>query len=612
MSDVMKQCVPLSTGVLSADQRVNYQFGLVLGVDEFEQEDLYFRERDERATRTYHGYGTAVGLHVTAERPAEAPADVEVKVTPGIAADKPGRPVVIPSAQCARVGAWIAAQEKQAAADEAAPPLEAHLSPSGDVTLYVVAEYGSCFDALVPLPGNPCGSDDEVTAASRVRDSWRLGFRWEPPDMTHWDGVRALADIMLPIELDELSPIESDEELLAEHIRALAPGAPAAATPLPAHPLLPASDARAAFDRLLTIWITEVRPTLSPNLIHPEGDPAILLSAITVVPADPFVVESPAITSYQEPDDEGRPYLAPTQLIQELVLMGGGARHQSEELPVFELASVSESAEPDSPRRLVLWFHLPGAVTMPIDISVSRAGAAPVSAAVVSAGDEKTFLLLPSAGPVLDREQFDIFLDLTRIQLVPADAGRLVSVADWLKDNGLEVVGRDGTTVTLHYTTATLQSGESEPPPQRPVLLLASAHGTGLVGQDQRPAIEVWFHVDEVADTGDERITRIDGEGIEVWGEVEENGLMRMRFEQNRLRHNVYQLVLDPEGWKEAGFTPYMRVLVHPEAVALGGFGGNCAQYAEARGILWHDTQRHSSGLSVVAQWVKIAERRVG
>ena len=78
MSEVMRRCVPASTGGLSPDLRVNYQFGLVLGVDEFEQEGLYLRERDERATRSLHGYGTAVGLHVTAARPVVAPDDVEV------------------------------------------------------------------------------------------------------------------------------------------------------------------------------------------------------------------------------------------------------------------------------------------------------------------------------------------------------------------------------------------------------------------------------------------------------------------------------------------------------------------------------------------------------
>ena len=382
MSGVMQRCVPLSTGALSPDQRVNYQFGLVLGVDEFEQEDLYFRERDERASRTLHGYGTTVGLHVTAERPAVAPDDVEVKIAPGILVDQPGRPVVIPTAQCARVGAWLAAQERQALADEAPSPLAEHLSPSGDLTLYIVAEYSSCLDALVPLPGNPCGSDDEVTAASRVRDAWQLGFRWEPPSMPHWDGARSLADLLLPIELHDGSPPLSDEEALAEHIRAMAPGVPPPPVPLPAPPVLPRAGARAALDRLLTIWITEVRPRLAPDLIHPEGEAAVLLSTLTVVPAAPFDVDSPSIVAFQSPDDEGRPYLAPSQLIQELVLMGGGITTivsgspieppppppaPEPQKPVLQLATASPMLVRQELPGIELWFHVDKAADFDVE-----------------------------------------------------------------------------------------------------------------------------------------------------------------------------------------------------------------------------------------------------
>jgi hypothetical protein len=394
--------------------------------------------------------------------------------------------------QCARVGAWLAAQEQLAAADETPSPLAEHLSPSGDVTLYVVAEYGSCLDALVPLPGNPCGSDDEVTAASRVRDGWSLGFRWEPPAMPHWDGVRALADLLLPIELHGDSPPVSDEELLAEHIRALVPGAPAPVDLLPSPPVLPRAEARAALDRLLTIWVTEVRPALAPDLVGPEGEAAILLSTVTVVPADPFNVATPAIVGFQAPDDEGRPYLAPSQLVQELVLMGGG-------VTTIVSGSPIEPPEPPAP---------------------------------------------------------------------PA------------------------------------------PPAQKLVLQLASASPV-LVDQEI-PGIEVWFHVDEAADIAEERIARVEAEGIEVWAELEAGGLAPIPYRRSRRRHNVYHLALDQEAWRDTEFSPYLRVLVHPEAVRLDRFGGNAADYAEAREILWHDTEGHTSGRPVVAMWLRMQEVRLG
>ena len=215
MTDVMQRCVPISNGILAPDLRVNYQFGLVLGVDEFEQEDRYLRERDERAARVLHGYGTATGLHVSAARPAAAPLDVEARVEPGVAIDQWGRPVVVRSAQCARIGAWIAEQETAALAAGTTSPLVTYRRPSGDVTVYVVASYAECDDALVPIPGNPCADDDDLLAASRIRDSWQLELRWEPPAMPAWDGIRALADLLAGVDTHDASPFDSDEDILA-------------------------------------------------------------------------------------------------------------------------------------------------------------------------------------------------------------------------------------------------------------------------------------------------------------------------------------------------------------------------------------------------------------
>ena len=203
MSDVMTQCVPVATGALTPDQRVNYLFGLVLGVDEFQQEDLYFRERDERANRTLHGYGTTVGLDVTADRPEAAPDDVEVKVSRGVLVDQPGRSVVIPTAQCARVGAWIAAQEEAAAAEEKPPPREP-LSPratslctSSPIRTFVPTGSGAA--------GKPCGSDTSTAPSDCGLVEYRLPL--EPPG--HPNGTACgPGRILVHVDLDEMSPLD--------------------------------------------------------------------------------------------------------------------------------------------------------------------------------------------------------------------------------------------------------------------------------------------------------------------------------------------------------------------------------------------------------------------
>ena len=45
-------------------KRVNYTFGLVLGADEFIQEQSYFLAKHRRHNQWLHGYGTVDGLKV--------------------------------------------------------------------------------------------------------------------------------------------------------------------------------------------------------------------------------------------------------------------------------------------------------------------------------------------------------------------------------------------------------------------------------------------------------------------------------------------------------------------------------------------------------------------
>ena len=54
--------VPPPTVPPDPDKRVKYSLGLVLGVDELEQEQYYFLERGRQHNRALHGYGTVCGL----------------------------------------------------------------------------------------------------------------------------------------------------------------------------------------------------------------------------------------------------------------------------------------------------------------------------------------------------------------------------------------------------------------------------------------------------------------------------------------------------------------------------------------------------------------------
>ena len=134
---------------------------------------------------------------------------------------------------------------------------------------------------------------------------------------------------------------------------------------------LPADAASAAFDRILTVWITQVRPQLAPDLTAPDSgwDPSILLSAITFTPQMPFPASGPVILSYSDPDDTGRPYLLHTELIQELRL--GGQAGTAPPPPVQEAVTLSSTVDSNGEPTLAAWFHLPEPVSLPPAIQVA-------------------------------------------------------------------------------------------------------------------------------------------------------------------------------------------------------------------------------------------------
>lgn len=420
MSDINVKCQSLSNGTLSPDLRVNYEFGMVLGVKEFRQEQEYFLQKDYLYNRALHGYGTVYGLKVTAERPSDDPKDVQLKVEPGMALDQWGRPIVVRDYQCARLKTWLDRQKQE-------HPEKIKPGPSGELTVYVLARFEECKDLLVPVPGQPCSSDQATQLPSRIRDCYNIELSWDRPAMPGWETVQRMASLFELIRLVPNLPLsQSDEEIITALVRVVdkpelfvLPEIGASETPgpiiksggtelglgnllgaaRPANPfegvlvsssetsmvirslaeglrqlkksgipanalsgrnlsqtlqairqeqfateiglsaggsppevepgylLLPAETAREALDRIMTVWITEVRNRLKPDLTDPastnvSGQNAPETSANILLATLNFIEEEAFNSDYQVlvPDNTLRPYLLHTQLIQALKL----------------------------------------------------------------------------------------------------------------------------------------------------------------------------------------------------------------------------------------------------------------------------------------------------
>jgi hypothetical protein len=232
-----------SEQVLDARKRVNYLLGLVLGEDEFRQEQLYFRERDQLGGRALHGYGTVAGLRVTADAG-------EVTVAAGLAIDPAGRFVCVPAKQCAQLPAWLRRHDDQ---------VRARLPSAGQLPatlpLHVLLCYRDCETDRVPLPSDPCRSEQDSMAPSRVTESFELKLALDAPEPVGEVSAGRLARFLDQL-IEDLHPVETSPPELSPPDGSPPDGSPPDGSP--PEPTLPIGieELRAR----LRAWVVRLRP----------------------------------------------------------------------------------------------------------------------------------------------------------------------------------------------------------------------------------------------------------------------------------------------------------------------------------------------------------------
>ena len=161
-----------STAAPDPAKHVNYNLGMVLGVDDFTQEFAYLSGRDQWMMRDLIGYGTARGLKVITE--GDSVKGPRVVVEPGVAVSPGGQMICVPTAQCAYLKNWAADHEAEISAAVGSPM-------ASSVTVYVVLCYRDCTVDNVPIAGEPCRSEDQLMAPSRIKDDFCLELRLRAP-----------------------------------------------------------------------------------------------------------------------------------------------------------------------------------------------------------------------------------------------------------------------------------------------------------------------------------------------------------------------------------------------------------------------------------------------
>lgn len=351
----------LDTTVFDPTRHVNFAKGMVLGVDDFRQEFAYLAGRDQWLARDAVGYGTLSGLRVFVEASgAEGP---RLHVAAGSALVPSGRLVCVGADQCAILNKWLAkpanaatvTQLLQPGSPPGSPPFSPPLSPpdgsSGPIALYLTLCYDECTAFPVPVPGEPCRSEDELMADSRVVDDFHLELRKAPPAQVEEDALRDFVQWLRgSINVTTGSPPTVDENAWLEVMRPAAqPWLDAAAMSPPLSPpvsittlgdylstLSPptisvAQDQVCAFLRVaFRFWVTELRPLWMARRCHAatvKEQDCVLLARLDFEvefvggsPIGAWVVSgSPATVAI---DETRRPFIVHLRMQQEWMLCG--------------------------------------------------------------------------------------------------------------------------------------------------------------------------------------------------------------------------------------------------------------------------------------------------
>ncbi|MCA1564726.1 MAG: hypothetical protein LC803_03520 [Acidobacteria bacterium] len=411
-------------------KHVNYTYGMVLGVDDLTQEFAYHSGRDHWMARDSIGYGTINGLRVTVA--PNASGELEVNVSPGTAVSPRGQLIHVNTAQCANLEKWLAiAKNKKAVGDEVGVP------PVTPAVLSVVLCYRSCPTDKVPVPGEPCRSEEDTMAYSRLRDDFKLELRLKKtntmpsPDQREEDALRDFIKWLnehLVVTEDE-DDLTSEADFIAAVLDAAAPPVlPGDLPPVfmidnsPPNPMRVNVSQAAEFRRIaFRLWVTEFRPRWRPLQFNtqsascaPDGsdagtipdDNCVLLADLRVPLTADVLLDTTTPVRVLE---DRRPYVVHQRMLQEWLLGGSFdevARPKVQTLPLVTIVRDTGGAPV-----FRFWFHL-DTLTNQIALTSFTAGDLMALSETDGAGDFFDPLTVLNVTPVATmRNVYEVELD---------------------------------------------------------------------------------------------------------------------------------------------------------------------------------------------------------
>ena len=169
--------------------RVFYSTGVMLGAEDFLDEQTYHRGRLARALSALFGSGTIAGLRVTWQAAANGKPE-ELHVMPGLALDRLGRMIEVPAKACIRLDKWYQSREPDKLK-------KARHAAQNGVVVDVFLRFLPCERGRTPAFASTTYDSISASVPARVRDGYAIDLapaeRLSAPEPA-WKGLPAAAD----------------------------------------------------------------------------------------------------------------------------------------------------------------------------------------------------------------------------------------------------------------------------------------------------------------------------------------------------------------------------------------------------------------------------------
>lgn len=192
-------------------ERVNYEAGMLLGLEATRAEQAYHRQRLNRLQYWFQGAGTLLGLLVKMVPPNrvddEDDQSIRLIVTPGIAIDGLGRELLSYEPYCVNLRDWLKLQKNSF--------LNSGLQEVDDkksIQLCVTIRYQAAASGLQPVMTRKVNAGIDPVQPSRARDGILLEIIAGAPDNIPGSFYRSGLK-MKPVTLDKLNETLTDAEI---------------------------------------------------------------------------------------------------------------------------------------------------------------------------------------------------------------------------------------------------------------------------------------------------------------------------------------------------------------------------------------------------------------